>query len=268
MPVHENFINVLKGSIEMVLTRGFDFITPDARNFYMQILEPTFDPIKFLSMHTLKTSSYVNMKIKSCETVSPYFSKFLTELDSSYYTTSRQENLPYNYTFLSDIFFNKTSNEYCLIYFGNFDEQQPKGNPTHDVNNFCTIVYEDQIVNAVIITPTPLTTKAADTLNTQKQMKKRMTHFTHNEIIFNPTAHVYSAQIRILSTDEQENFFKENPYVKKSTLPISYTIDPCIKYIGAVHDDIIVCISHTMIPEMLVPYEVTHRVVKQYHDKK
>ena len=93
-----------------------------------------------------------------------------------------------------------------------------------------------------------------------------ISQFLDSEILFDPTLHSYSAQQRILSTQNANDFITRNR-LNRHELPCVFANEPCAKYLGARPGDIIEYHVESFVPDVLLQFEVFHRLVRQPLEK-
>jgi DNA-directed RNA polymerase subunit H (RpoH/RPB5) len=158
---------------------------------------------------------------------------------------------------------------YCIVFFANTSDSITGGTSREEVSKFIDLLgrWQDSgagQITGVLITPGDMTPGAAAAL---ASINLNFTHFTDEEILFNPLDHVYSARTRVLTPMERADFLTRNR-LKPGLMPRIYSNEPTIKYLGATPDDIVESIVDSLIPGTLSSSEVIHRVVRRPQEKK
>lgn len=243
----------------MMRIRGYDFVDEISRNHYQQLSNPDCDPATFFAAYS--NSQYAFS--------APHYERLaILEI------VSRTSIDPKSIILLSDVFVktNTTTgqSEFSLIYFAESQKSSCSGD---DIAKFLEVLqkYQDyvpgqpHIGSGVLLTPGPLTSQASRDLSL---INLKHTHFIYPEVIFNPTEHIYSSDMRVLSPEEGRRFLETNR-IKPSLLPRVYSNEPTIKYLGASPGDIVEYQVESFIPDTLLSVETFHRlVVKHTAEKK
>jgi len=162
---------------------------------------------------------------------------------------------------MSDYFENPITSERCIVFFSSHPREDAKISNAEMVYFIDMMnTFKDSVRSGIIITPNLLSSEAEKNFKSMKS-KYSLTHFLDSEIMFNPLSHVYSPDMKIFNMSEQKKFMETNELdVKK--LPVVYSDEPTIKYLGGTSGQIVEYTIENFIPGLLISIETFHRIIK------
>lgn len=258
---NSHLVAVLRPAIRMMRFRGYDFYEDDRKDMYEHLTNPDLNVDAYINFIAGPDSDSVKYRLGKDDLRATLYRKIYANAKA-----------PKSRMLMSNIFV-KTDPEdaskklYSLLYFANVPDSG-KTMSKSELELFLSILDEHRAVlsSGVFVTPCPLNSAAADTFNATQHLS--MTHFTDEEIMFDPTAHVCSAEMTVLTRAQKVEFLRRNPHVRESQMPKIYANEPTIKYIGATVDDIVCYDVESFIGETLVSVEPFHRAVRRPLEKK
>lgn len=257
-----SLIDVLRGALRLASARNYDVSAYDG-------LDGVEIPENFIYEQYNMNSAYIQGRIQM-ERDNPVISsngnpiQLIQDL-----MNSGKGETPTTRVLMSDILYKSDESDPryripCLFYF----TRGYQGATTiEDVREFSNIMFKHRIQNGVFITVSQLTPSAQASLDQIKNPDNSVYHFTDDEIISDPTAHIYNSQIRCLSQEEQTEFLTSN-HLKPINLPKAHTDDPTVKYVGVEVGRVIEYTTRSFIPATMAPISITHRVVRPAGNKK
>ena len=162
------------------------------------------------------------------------------------------------------------SYKYCLIYYTN-NSATSNNTSVSEVDTFLILLtilnnkLNNNFKDAILITTTPLSPQALQKFNDITFFN--LQHFNDNEILFDPTDHVYNQQTYILSPYETKLFFEKNSNCKASQFPKVYTSEAVIKYLGGNVGEIVEYSCKSILPNSLVNVSIEHRLISKNNMK-
>lgn len=253
-------VDLLRNMIKMVLTRGYKFKEFD--EYYNNLSNPeiTDDYITeiFGNVHNSGNKELVR-------------SNYLKQYILNQHTIGKESNLR---MLLSDYFTKLEpdgTQSMCIVFFSNMDVEGKKLLKASFEQMLSTFNFISQLPDVVplksgiFITHSPMADTALASFNSVATFSN-ITYFTDQDLMFNPTEHVYNAPSRILEGEALENFKKNN--INPLLLSRTYTNEPIAKYLGARAGDIIEYQVESIIPGVLVNVEITHKYVRRPLEKK
>lgn len=258
MGSNEDLIKVLRNTMRMVRSRGFHGVDDRERQWINLLSQPdlpgTYIETRY-SPHI--TDPNIGHRAATEPVVQAIVSLYLSPKSSK---TLR--------LLMSDVFTREVDGQVqrCFVFFSpQIDETLKVSHMAEFLNLYQKREYA--LHSAVIVSVYPMFAVAAESFNSLNP-SFRLSHFTDEEISFDPTAHIYSSPMRILDRAEKERFL-QNPGIKSlSSLPRVFANEPAVKYIGAVPDDVIEYEVESFIPETLLSSELFHRCVRRPTERK
>jgi DNA-directed RNA polymerase subunit H (RpoH/RPB5) len=240
--------DLARSAFRLILTRGYT-TRPDNAGIYNLLRSPE------------TSGQFFAAKYKSLE-YQPHIQKVVNSLLK--HDTSNQR------VFLTDEFVND-QRQICLLFFtANNDGKDIVVDLIRDfidmMNSGGALGYPDQRYTCgILISTKQMAPTAQDYFNGQMNTL-HITHFLDNEVLFNPLMHSYSAKSRLLSQYEKLDFVARNS-INEIELPCVYANEAVVKYLGGRPDDIIEYHVESFIPDVLLQFEVFHRLVRRPVDK-
>lgn len=260
-------VKLLRDTIKMLLARGYG-LDQSQQQWYYDLENPNLDDsYLYRKFGTGGSDSATKEDIKTSLIKAHIYENYVSE------TTQNLRML------MSDIFYREeppltpggeSVRTFCILFFGTnkFGEQDMKTEGAREMletYNYITSKYPGYKFSVVFVTSKPLVPRAAGDLNSI-QYSTGISHFTDEEIGFDPTAHVYNARSRVLKGDVLEKF-KANG-INYNHLPRIYTNEPVAKYLGANPGDIMEFQVESSVPGVLLSTEIFHRHVRKPLEKK
>ena len=255
MESNADLVKVLRNTMRMIRRRGFHGVDLREQTWIGYLSNPHLGP-DYITTRYDPHASDANIVNRMHQ--EPVVGEIVTT-----YVSKPQKTLR---VLMSDVFVRVVDGqtERCFVYFAPQTDTTLK---TGDLTEFLSIYNKTiyQLNFGVIISAHPMfSSEVFDSVNPGF----RLTHFTDEEISFDPTAHIYTSPMRILSRSEKAAFLT-NPGIKTlSSMPRVFVNEPTIKYIGAVPDDVIEYEVESFIPETLLSSELFYRCVRRPTERK
>lgn len=258
MGSNEDLLKVLRNTMRMIRRRGFHGADERERQWINLLSRPDL-PGTYIE--TRYSPHIADPNIEHRARVEP----IVRHIAGLYLAGKSNKTLR---LLMSDVFTREVDGQVqrCFVFFSpQIDETLKASHMAVFLDLFQKREYE--LHSAVIVSVHPMFGATAESFNSLNPTF-RMSHFTDEEISFDPTAHIYSSPMRILDRAEKERFL-QNPGIKSlSSLPRVFANEPAVKYIGAVPDDVIEYEVESFIPETLLSSELFHRCVRRPTERK
>jgi DNA-directed RNA polymerase I, II, and III subunit RPABC1 len=129
----------------------------------------------------------------------------------------------------------------------------------NDVLPFLAFLDEKNADGGILITNLALTTQARDALEVVRG--RRIQHFTFDELMYNPTHHVFTPMYRHISNPEEIAAFYKKERVHARQMPRMTEGDPIARYFGAKTGDLFEEVSETRSVPQMIQKTATVRLV-------
>lgn len=224
----------------------------------------TLRQIKYETLKMLKNRGYIIP-----EDEIPIFEKTMTDTEfRNMYIESRSNTSHPLFSHISKkfhFFRSGMSNIYhrndgsCLVFFADPEEKKISSDQMAD---FCRLIIEKKVDEAILIANVPATTITESLCNDvgKGQNSVFIQYFVDEELIYNPLEHVMTPHHRILTEREMKEM-KEVDKIVASKLPRISALDPVCKRLGAKPDDIVEITRKILVKECLVSEEISYRSV-------
>jgi DNA-directed RNA polymerase subunit H (RpoH/RPB5) len=151
--------------------------------------------------------------------------------------------------------YEKGEDEKILVYYLFINEERKIG--TNDMKDFIKSMLETNVNNIILITDRPLAQNPTDTIQQLSQLANQFQskvkklkpeekrallekeklpyffqHFSHTELVYNPTQHYTTVPHRALSDTEKQDFLTSAKITNANRLPSIKLNDPICKYYG------------------------------------
>ena len=164
-------------------------------------------------------------------------------------------------TYMSNIYYNNTTRKHCLVFFAEPENKKSKKISSEQVAEFCRLIIETKVEQAIMVANVSSSTAANSLcLDTSKGVSGIfIQYFTDDELLYNPTEHVFTPKHRIMSDNEVREL-QEVDKLSLKLLPKISAFDPVCKRLGADEGDVIEILRTVLTEDTLIEEELAYRV--------